>query len=391
MFSDKTIKNIQTSLLAENISGWLVYDYRNMNPFMAELIGKISNITRPYWLWIPENAPPSLLVSYVDQSRFNHLGIPTIFFLNRNDMVKKLSEFFVKGQIIAMEYSPNAEIPRVSKIDSGTLELVRSLGVEIVTSANMIQNTTQLWTTKQLESHISAGKKLTSVVQQAFNYIGENLESKATEYDISQFIQSRFADENLVLSDGPVVAANEHSSDPHFDPKPENSYVIKSGDWILIDLWSRLKTKNSMFADITWLGYVGEEIPNEYQKVFEVVIGARDVAVSYLENAFRDGNEVQGWQVDQVSRNYINKSGYGIYFNHRLGHSLGMEVHGNAVNLDSWETHDTRYLVPGIAVTIEPGIYLPDFGARSEINLYMSDQGPKVTTKKQDSVILINH
>lgn len=391
MFSDKTIKNIQTSLLAENISGWLVYDYRNINPFMAELIGKISNITRPYWLWIPENAPPSLLVSYVDQSRFNHLGIPTIFFLNRNDMVKKLSEFFVKGQIIAMEYSPNAEIPRVSKIDSGTLELVRSLGVEIVTSANMIQNTTQLWTTKQLESHISAGKKLTSVVQQAFNYIGENLESKATEYDISQFIQSRFADENLLLSDGPVVAANEHSSDPHFDPKPENSYVIKSGDWILIDLWSRLKTKNSMFADITWLGYVGEEIPNEYQKVFEVVIGARDVAVSYLENAFRDGNEVQGWQVDQVSRNYINKSGYGIYFNHRLGHSLGMEVHGNAVNLDSWETHDTRYLVPGIAVTIEPGIYLPDFGARSEINLYMSDQGPKVTTKKQDSVILINH
>lgn len=391
MFSDKTIKNIQTSVLAENISGWLVYDYRNINPFMAELIGKISNITRPYWLWIPENGPPRLLVSYVDQSRFNHLGIPTIFFLNRNDMVKKLSRFFIKGQIIAMEYSPNAEIPRVSKIDSGTLELVRSLGVEIVTSANIIQNTTQLWTAKQLESHITAGKKLTSVVQQAFNYIGENLESKPTEYDISQFIQSRFADENLVLSDGPVVAANEHSSDPHFDPKPENSYVIKSGDWILIDLWSRLKSKNSMFADITWLGYVGEEIPNEYQKVFEVVIGARDVAVSYLENAFKYGNEVQGWQVDQVSRNYINKSGYGIYFNHRLGHSLGMEVHGNAVNLDSWETHDTRYLVPGIAVTIEPGIYLPDFGARSEINLYMSDQGPKVTTKKQDSVILINH
>ena len=391
MFSDKTIKNIQTSVLAENISGWLVYDYRNINPFMAELIGKISNITRPYWLWIPENGLPRLLVSYVDQSRFNHLGIPTIFFLNRNDMVKKLSRFFIKGQIIAMEYSPNAEIPRVSKIDSGTLELVRSLGVEIVTSANIIQNTTQLWTAKQLESHITAGKKLTSVVQQAFNYIGENLESKPTEYDISQFIQSRFADENLVLSDGPVVAANEHSSDPHFDPKPENSYVIKSGDWILIDLWSRLKSKNSMFADITWLGYVGEEIPNEYQKVFEVVIGARDVAVSYLENAFKYGNEVQGWQVDQVSRNYINKSGYGIYFNHRLGHSLGMEVHGNAVNLDSWETHDTRYLVPGIAVTIEPGIYLPDFGARSEINLYMSDQGPKVTTKKQDSVILINH
>ena len=391
MFSDKTIKNIQTSVLAENISGWLVYDYRNINPFMAELIGKISNITRPYWLWIPENGLPRLLVSYVDQSRFNHLGIPTIFFLNRNDMVKKLSRFFIKGQIIAMEYSPNAEIPRVSKIDSGTLELVRSLGVEIVTSANIIQNTTQLWTAKQLESHITAGKKLTSVVQQAFNYIGENLESKPTEYDISQFIQSRFADENLVLSDGPVVAANEHSSDPHFDPKPENSYVIKSGDWILIDLWSRLKSKNSMFADITWLGYVGEEIPNEYQKVFEVVIGARDVAVSYLENAFKYGNEVQGWQVDQVSRNYINKSGYGIYFNHRLGHSLGMEVHGNAVNLDSWETHDTRYLVPGIAVTIEPGIYLSDFGARSEINLYMSNEGPKVTTKKQDSVILINH
>ena len=391
MFSHKTIKNIQSSLLTENISGWLVYDYRNINSFMAELIGKISNITRPYWLWIPENGPPSLLASYVDQSRFNHLGISTTFFVNRNDMIEKLSRFFIKDQMIAMEYSPNGEIPRVSKVDSGTLELVRSLGVKIVTSANIIQNATQLWTDKQLESHIIAGNKLTSIVQQAFNYIGENLESKPTEYDIYRFIQSQFTDKNLALSDGPVVAINAHSSDPHFDPKPENSHVIKSGDWILIDLWSRLKIKNSVFADITWLAYVGEKIPNQHQKVFEVVIGARDAAVSYLENAFINGNLVQGWQVDQVSRNYINKSGYGIYFNHRLGHSLGREVHGNAVNLDSWETHDTRYLVPGIAVTIEPGIYLSDFGARSEINLYMSNEGPKVTTKKQKSVVLINH
>ena len=223
----------------------------------------------------------------------------------------------------------------------------------------------------------------------AFEYVGSSLGSGVTEYDVAEYIRSRYALDGLESPDGPIVAVNAHASDPHFEPTQELSSRIGQGDWVLIDLWARLPGESTMFADITWTAYVGDSVPPAHQDVFDAVIGARDAAVAELAAAFAAGRSLQGWQVDTVARDYVTRAGYGPYFSHRLGHSLGREVHGNAVNLDGWETHDTRPVIPGVAVTVEPGIYLPEFGVRSEIDLYIGEDGPQVTTEIQRSVVLI--
>jgi len=375
---------------SQNIGGWLLYDYRGMNPIFWDTVGPIANVTRPCWLWIPAQGKPSFLVSYVDQGRFGHLGIETKLFLGREDMTAKLSQILATSQRIAMEYSPRGVIPRVSKVDAGTLEMVREFGVEIVSSADLLQYATQRWNDEQLASHMVAAEKLGQIVQQAFARIGESLHSNPTEYDIAEFIRNRFVEEELEVTDGPIVAVNDHAADPHFEPTRENCSVIKKGDWVLIDLWTRQPDEDAMFGDITWTAYVGDTVPQKHQEVFDAVTGGRDAAVDEMQKAFDEGRALQGWELDKVARDFITAAGYGDYFNHRLGHSLGREVHSNAVNLDGWETFDTRQLIPGIAVTIEPGIYLSgEFGVRSEIDVYMSDKGPQVTTAMQRSVVLI--
>lgn len=395
------ITQAQEYMRAQNIGGWLLYDYRNMNPIFWDTVGNVSHVTRPCWLWIAADAPPRLLVSYVDQGRFTHLGIETTLFVSRQDMTAKLGDLLSplslgekdggKPNRIAMEYSPQGALPRVSRIDAGTLELVRSFGVEVVSSADLLQHATQRWNDEQLQSHLAAANALGNIVQQAFRRIGDTIDESPTEFDIAEFIRQRFIEEGMVVTDGPTVAANAHAADPHFDPTEENAAVIRCGDWVLIDLWTRQPHEDAMFADITWTAFVGDNPTPRHRQVFDAVIGGRDAAVEMLEQAHREGRTLEGWQLDAAAREYITKAGFGDYFNHRLGHSLGREVHSNAVNLDGWETHDTRKLIPGIAVTVEPGIYLPgEFGVRSEIDLFMSDNGPRITTQAQRDVVLID-
>ena len=391
--SGKTLKRVvgraQEHMRDHDIDGWLLYDYRSINPIFWETVGRVPNVTRPCWLWVPARGDPRLVVSFVDQGRFAQLGIPTTMFVSRSEMVQALAQVLGGSRRVAMEYSPEAELPRVSLVDAGTLELVRGLGVDVVSSGDTVQYAALLWNEKQLESHRSAAQALTAIVREAFDHIEEHLPSSPTEYEVAEFIRRRFVEEGMVVTDGPVVAINEHSSDPHFDPTPDVAVAIKPGDWVLIDLWSRLAGEDAMFADITWTAYVGGQAPEPHQRVFDTVIGARDAALAELERASREGQLLQGWQLDQVARDFIARAGYGDHFNHRLGHSLGREVHGNAVNLDGWETRDTRHVIPRVAVTIEPGIYLPDFGVRSEINVYVSEDGPEVTTEVQRAVVLI--
>jgi Xaa-Pro aminopeptidase len=386
-----TIAQAQEFMASRDVDGWLLYDYRGMNPIFWDTVGHIPNVTRPCWLWIPAKGLPHMVVSFVDQSRFTHLGIDTTLFINRTDMLDKVRTTLGSATSIAMEYSPQGALPRVSRIDAGTLELLRSFGKQVVSSADLLQYATQRWTAEQLRSHEIAAQKLGAIVLQAFTHIGERLDGGITEFEVAEFIRTRFVEEGLEVTDGPAVAVNEHSSDPHFDPTPENSIRIERGDWVLIDLWARLEgSEDTMFGDITWTAYVGDRVPERHQKVFDVVIGGRDAAVAELERAFARGETIQGWQVDRVAREYIEAAGFGKYFNHRLGHSLGREVHSNAVNLDGWETHDTREVIPGVAVTIEPGIYLPEFGVRSEIDLYIERDGPRVTSPVQRSVVMID-
>ena len=415
------IEQAQEYMAEHGVNGWLLYDYRGLNPIFADTVGRVGHVTRPVWLWIPASGSPRLLLSFVDQSRFDHLDLDTTLFINRRDMIEKLGEIVgmssggavlerasgdalagdaaaiaelrrelgTRRVRVAMEYTPEGALPRVSNVDGGTLELVKGLGVEIVPSADLLQYATQRWNAEQFESHVYAAEKLSVIVQEAFRYIGDSIDSGVTEYDVKEFINNRFLDEGMIVTDGPAVAVNEHASDPHFDPTPENSVEIKRGDWVLIDLWTRLPGEDDMFGDITWTAYVGSEVPAKQREVFDIVLGSRDAALAEMENAFKEGRVLEGWELDKVARDYIEEAGYGEYFNHRLGHSLGREVHSNAVNLDSWETHDTRQLIPGIAVTIEPGIYIPEFGVRSEIDVFMSEDGPQVTTQMQRDVVLI--
>lgn len=394
---DLKIKNIvadaQEFMARNSIDGWLLYDYHGMNPIFWETVGQISNVTRPCWLWIPEEGTPKLIVSYVDQNRFEYLGIETSFWVSRSDMIESLSKVLSKSSSIAMEYSPMGELPRVSTIDGGTLELVRSLGVDVVSSGDLLQYATQRWDNYALTSHLDAANKLTKIVKQAFNYVGENINSNTTEFELAEFIRNRFKEEGLESPDGPVVAANAHAADPHFDPTYDLSVPIRKNDWLLIDLWARNipdNSKETMYSDITWTAFVGENIPDKNKEVFETVLGGRDAAISLIEESHAKGKQLQGWEIDKVSRDFITSKGYGKYYSHRLGHSLGREVHSNAVNLDGWETYDTRHFLPNIGVTIEPGIYLPgEFGVRSEINIFYYEDGPKVTTERQTTPYLI--
>ena len=388
MTIDTVVASAQEHLLAEGVDGWLVYDYRGMNPVFRDAVGPVANVTRPCWLWVPARGEPWLLMSYVDRGRFDHLGIDDAVFVSRREMVDRLRETLAGARRVAMEYSPEGGLPRMSRVDAGTLELVRGLGVDVVPSADTVQYATQRWTDEDLDSHGLAASRLSVVVPEAFAYIGRNL-GDATEYDVAQFIRQKCAEIGLRVTDGPVVAVNEHSSDPHFEPTADNAVSIRRGDWVLIDVWARAQGVDTMFADITWTAYVGDRAPPAHQRVFDAVIGARDAAVAAIASAFEAGVELQGWEVDAVARDYIAQTGYGGYFNHRLGHSIGREVHGNAVNLDGWETHDTRRLVPGICVSVEPGIYLPEFGVRSEIDVYVAEDGPRITTDVQRAVVLI--
>ena len=403
----------QAFLRQEDLPGWLIYDYRHSNPIFRQAVTPSGHVTRPCFLYVPADSPPLLLVHHVDAGKFTHAGIQLQVYHGREDMIGLLGQALSGTSRVAMEYSPLNLLPRVSRVDAGTVELVRSLGVEVVSSADLMQYATQRWSPQQLEDHRNSAAKLWEIVNQAFHYTAGQLAEEPTEYQVAEFIRRRFRQEGLETPDGPIVATNAHSSDPHYEPMEQGSSVIRPGDWLLIDLWARsvnsdvsnLATgdapssplskgrleggQSSVFADITWVAYVGDAVPPMYQDIFDIVIGARDAALAYLEDSHRQGKEVQGWQADAVARQYISAKGYGEYFTHRLGHSIGDEVHGDAVNLDGWETRDTRRIIPGIGFSIEPGIYLPEFGVRSEIDAYMSESGPYATSPVQRHVVLI--
>ena len=399
MLSTELLNEAQDYMLREpdlGLNGWLVYDYRASNPIFWQVLRtlgmvreNIGMVTRPCFLFIPAVGEPSLLIHHVDAGKFRDTGINLLVYRNRRTMLEKLGNLLPPGGQVAMEYSHLGAIPRASKVDAGTVELVRSLGVEIVSSADLLQFATQRWSQAQLSSHMRSADKLGHIVLEAFEYIGKNLGGQPTEYQVARFIRARFDQEGLQAPDGPIVAVNGHASDPHYEPSPAGSSVIREGDWVLIDLWAKEQVEDSVYADITWVAYVGQRVPEKHQQVFQIVTSARDSALEYLESSARRGVTLLGCQVDRVAREYIASRGYGDYFTHRLGHSISHEVHGDAVNLDSFETEDTRSIIPGICFSIEPGIYLTEFGVRSEIDVYMSEEGPFATTPVQRGVVFI--
>ena len=385
------IREAQRFLEQAHLAGWLVHDYRSSNPVFWELVAPLGMVTRPCFLWIPAGgAEPTLLAHHVDAGKFADSGVVVAVYRSRAELLERLQTLLPTGRPVAMEYSPMAALPRTSRVDAGTLELVRSLGVEVVPSADLLQYATQRWSEEQLQSHRRAAQKLGRIVHEAFAYIRRNYRQFVTEHMVAQYIRRLFQEHHLTTAEGPIVAVNRHAADPHYEPTSAVSAPIRRGDWVLIDLWAKEEEPaDAVYADITWVARVGDRVPTRDQEAYDAVVAARDAALEFLRQAHRQGRTVQGWEVDQVARATMAERGYGEYFTHRLGHSLGRDVHGEAVNLDDFETHDTRAIIPGIGFTIEPGVYLADFGVRSEIDVFMGEGGPEVTSPVQTSVLLI--
>ncbi len=419
-----TFTDAQEFLREAGLDGWLTRDYRYSNPvFEAALGRRVQNLTRPVWLFIPREGEPTVLAHDVDAGRFP-AGSPRITrFSSRATMLAGLQSMLPRHGTLAMEYSPMGELPRVGRVDAGTLELVRSLGLQVVPSGDVLQYATERWSPAQLASHRHAAEALVRTVKEAYQFVGENVRWKLTEHDVAEYIRGRYARLGLEADDGPVVAFNEHSSDPHYEPTPGGAAVIRRQGWLLIDLWARraplpgkapgqaaravgaqataavagghqasgslTESEENIYADLTWVASLGGKPSDQEAEVFTAVRGARDAAFEFLEGRVLAGDNPQGWEVDRAARSVIEKAGYGDYFVHRLGHSLGREVHANGVNLDDFETHDTRTVIQGVGITIEPGVYLPEFGVRLEMDVYMGGDGPEITCEHQTEVIVV--
>lgn len=336
MAQSNVIQAAQEFLRAEELPGWLVYDYRGSNPIFPQVITPSGHVTRPCFFLIPASGQPRLLVHHVDAGKFAGSGAELVVYRSRESMVEALRGVLDGIGRVAMEYSPQNALPRVSMVDGGTIELVQGLGVEVVTSADLMQHATQRWSPEQLEGHRRTTDLLGQIVNQAFGYIGERLNDGPTEYDVAEFIRARFREEGLETPDGPIVSTNAHCSDPHYEPEAGSSSVIKSGDWVLIDLWAKSTDpppslssadsppvgshpsentpaspltkggseggRHSVYGDITWVAYVGDKVPQRHQEIFDIVIGARDAALTFLEESYKKGENIQGWQADAVAR-----------------------------------------------------------------------------------------
>ena len=393
MANARMLDDARQYLQAEDLPGWLIYDYLGCNPVLAQVAPPSGHVTRPVFLFVPADGPPRLLTHHVDAGKFADSGegnnLQQVVYSSRTTLENALQETLAGSARVAMEYSPRNGLPRVSRVDAGTVELVQSMGAEVVSSADLMQYATQRWSAEQLAGHQRAAEKLGRIVNEAFARIGQTLADGPTEFEIAEFIRARFREEGLVTADGPIVSTNAHCSDPHYEPEARGSSLIAAGDWVLIDLWAREDTPGSVYADITWTAYVGDDPSDRHRQIFDIVLGARDAALSFLQDSFSRGETIQGWQADDVARSYISDHGFGDYFTHRLGHSIYHTVHGEGVNLDNFETHDTRRIIPGIGFSIEPGIYLPEFGVRSEIDAYMSEEGPYASSPVQRDIVLI--
>jgi len=387
------IDDIQKALRDEKLDGWLFFDHHQRDP-LAYRILKLNpsrTVTRRWYYLIPANGEPKGLVHAIESGVLAGLPGKIQIYSIWAAQVDGLKSLLAGCRRIAMQYSPNCAIPYVSLVDAGTLELVRGTGVEVVTSANLVQLFEARWTAEQLEMHIEAGRRVDRIRAEAFQTIGTMLQANRTinEWQVNRFIREGFDKSGLVTDHGPIVGVNANMSNPHYEPGPEGSREIRKGDAVLIDMWAKLDRPGAVFYDITWTGYCGADPPSAIQNVFEIVRDARDRAVERVQAAVRNKEGIHGFDVDDAARGYIKEKGFAEYFVHRTGHSIGEEVHGTGANMDNLETHDERKIIPGTCFSIEPGVYLPEFGIRSEVNVYVSANEARVTGEKQQKLVAI--
>jgi Xaa-Pro aminopeptidase len=386
------INGIQSDLRAAKLDGWLFYDFRGRDPIAQGILQLPPGMrTRRWYYFVPAKGTPRKLVHKIETESLAALPGDTLFYAGQEELRKNLGKLLGRAKNVAMQYSPKNAIPYVAMVDAGTVELVRSTGVKVMSSADLVQKYEACWSQAQLESHLAAGAVIDRVVREAFQLAAKNVHEKKTftEYDLKQWILKEFESAGIAVDQGPDIAVGPHASDPHYGPTPETASPIREGDLLLLDVWGKTKTAGSVYYDITWVGYLGAKVPEKMAKIFGIVRGARDKAIELIQSSVAAGKPLQGWQVDKAARKVIEKAGYGKYFFHRTGHNIGQTVHGNGVNMDGLETHDVRHLIPRTCNSIEPGIYLPEFGIRSEVNMYIGEKEARVTGAVQKEILAL--
>jgi len=391
------LDTIQAALRSASLDGWLFYDHHHRDPIATSILGldPKAHITRRWYYYIPANGQPAKLVHRIEQSRLDSLPGARALYSSWQELHAGLADLLSGATRIAMQYSPNNDIMYISMVDAGTVEFLRSLGKQIVSSADLVSQFEAVLTADQIATHAVAQQRIDALLAEGWQQIARRLRPAQgspypyTEYDHVQWLSEAMRREGLVWDDGPNVSVNANCSDSHYEPTAERTAAIRDGDFLLIDIWARTDTPTSVYYDITWTGVVGREPSPREQLVFETVRNARDAAIAAVEQAFAANRPIYGFEADDAARAVIRAAGFAEYFTHRTGHNIAHEIHGPGAHLDNLETHDDRCLLPNTCFSVEPGIYLPEFGIRSEIDMLTSETKAWVTGKIQRELVWI--
>jgi Xaa-Pro dipeptidase len=389
------VRAVQQALRDQGLDGWLLYDFQGANPIAQRMagIGRDGGhlASRRWFYLIPVAGEPRGLVHKIERHNLDRLPGAKTPYAGRIELEAGLKQLLSGTHKVAMEYSPNGAIPYVSRVDGGTLEMVRGQGINVVSSGDLVQQFEAHWNADAIATHNAAAERLYRIKDRAFETAAARTRQgvATTEYDLQQLMWQWFTDEGLISDSAPNVSAQENAGNPHYLPTEHRSRPIRPNELLLLDLWGKLKTPGAVFADITWVGFTGPQVPAEMSDAFSAIRDARDAAIRVVEDAARAGREVRGFEVDRAARAVIEQAGYGAHILHRTGHSLGETVHGNGAHLDDYETHDERRLLPGTGFTIEPGLYFDKFGVRTEINMVWGPNGPEVTGPRQQEIVAL--
>ena len=384
---------VQQSLKAEGLDGWLLYDFHGSNPIAARLVGTANGAkmtTRRWFYLVPATGEPRGLVHAIERKTLDALPGEKTVYAGRQQLDAGLTKLLTGVKRVAMEYSRDCAIPYISRIDAGTLELVRSRGVDVESSGDLVQRFEAVWDEQALATHRDASAALYRVKDRAFELITKraNDGEVMTEFAVQQQMASWFEEEGLMSDSPPVVAAQEDAGDPHYMPTSGRTRSIGKDELVLLDLWAKKKDNpNAVYADITWVGFTGRDVPPAMARAFEAIRRARDAAAALVQESARNQRDLRGWQVDRAARNVLEDAGFGERILHRTGHNLGRDVHGNGVHMDDYESHDDRRLLPGTGFTIEPGLYFESFGLRTEINMYYGQREALITGPAQTEIV----
>jgi Xaa-Pro dipeptidase len=384
------IEAIQSALVEQKLDGWLFYDILHRDPIAYRVLGLTHAMAKRRWFYmIPAKGAPRKLVHRIEAGALDSLPGEKLVYAAAGELEKNLKKLIGRAKKVAMQYSPKNLIPYISLVDAGTVELIRAQGCQVVSSADLVQQFEAAWTLEQLESHRAAGRAIDKITQAAFAEAARRVraEEAFTEFDLQQWILGQFRASGVISDSPPIVAVGAHAGDPHYEPSERGSAAVRKGDLLLLDVWGKTLAPGSVYYDITWVGYLGAKVPEKYAKIFRIVRDARDAAVAFVLKNVEAGRAIEGWQVDRAARDVIRKAGYAQYFVHRTGHNIGQEVHGTGANMDGLETRDVRRVIPHTCFSVEPGIYLSEFGIRSEVDVYVEKDRAEVTGAVQTEIL----